>query len=741
MLQDTKSGSINNKNSSFLVIAIFTISLFMSASLMFAVQPMIGKMLLPLAGGTPASWIVAMAFFQIALLVGYMLAWIMSRFEVRTHTLILVVLLGLGFTILPVKTANFAYILDNQGISPFSIFTILLLSIGLPFTALSTVSSTLQRLFTATDHHSSHDPYFLYAASNGGSLLGLLSYPIIIEPLFPLSMQTSYWQFLYGGLIVMCLLCLALTHVSQKSKTTENNTKSVAEDISWKNRVEWLLLAFFPSSLLMGTTSYVTTDIISVPLLWVLPLGLYLLTHIFAFSKKRFFKDSTLYMIHPIAVCMIFLISIDFAGFHIFNGAWNGAVIIILSFFMIALALHTRLASIRPHNKYLTQFYFFLALGGAIGGSFNAFIAPVIFDSVLELPIIVLLSCLVNPYLNTDSTKSEVILLVSGIFILITCSIVFASTQNIVLSLDFNLLQAVSLLIAISLICGSNAKITLYGLSAYMFLFVFFIEPNNLLAHRNFFGVSRVYDEIYVHDETQEETNVRYFTHGTTVHGAQNLDASVKEAPITSYYGPLRGVIDTYKPKHVALMGLGAGVIRCYHAPDRYYTMYEIDPDVVDIAKKYFDFIDDCGSEKDNIVIGDGRLEMAKRNDDIYDLIILDAFTSDSVPTHLLTKEAFIMYKEHLTKDGLIAMNISNRYINLKKVIAATAKEINFKNLSKHRTKVPALEFSSEWIVIAPENFDLSALEKDGWKTVPDEDITNSFWTDEYTNILSILKF
>ncbi|MBL1146800.1 MAG: fused MFS/spermidine synthase [Pseudomonadota bacterium] len=721
-----------------LTLLVFAVSLFLSASLMFAVQPMVGKMLLPLAGGTPASWIVAMAFFQIALLMGYMLAWMMSRFHIRTHTLLLVGLLGLAFISLPVSIADYAGILEQGGIAPNTVFVVLLFAVGLPFTALSTVSSTLQRLFTATAHKDAQDPYFLYAASNAGSLIGLLSYPLLIEPLFTLHDQSAYWRILYGGLIIMCLICLHFADSKEEAVVEKKNRAAETaddEEVTWHQRTTWLMLAFFPSSLLMGTTMHITTDMVSAPLLWVLPLGIYLITHIMAFAKRRLIPENFLHMAHPVAVVMIIMLS---TKMRLVPPSWTTAALVLGAFFLIALALHTRLAASRPHSKHLTQFYFFLALGGALGGSFNAFIAPLIFNSVLEFPLIALLSCMMNPFFDSGRKNSKVIIagcVLLGLHIMGSWAVMHFTGH---LTGNFRHLLLIFIL---ALIIGHHPKTAMLGCLAIMFITQLTMPVKTLQEFRNFFGIARIYDKPVPRGAEQAPVILRHFMHGTTLHGLQRLEISdQRNAPAISYYGPLTTAIDAFHPRHVALLGLGAGTIRCYDAPGRYYTMYEIDPDVVVIAAQYFDYLNDCSTDKDRIIIGDGRLEMQKRVDDRYDMIIMDAFTSDNVPVHLITEEAFALYRRRLTKNGVIAVHISNRYLDFKPLIPVIAARTGLKTLYYSQ---PAdsenFQVASQWVVLIPQDGDAAPLLQKGWKLLTPQENAPRSWTDDYSNILSLL--
>lgn len=746
MLSKTKTRRVNEGGSpvfSHFTLVIFSLSLFLSASLMFAVQPMIGKMLLPLAGGTPASWVVAMAFFQIALLAGYMLAWIMSRFDVRVHTLMLVGCLCAGFLFLPIAAVDYSDIITTHGMTAFGVLLLLICAVGLPFTALSTVSSTLQRLFTATNHKDANDPYFLYAASNIGSLIGLMSYPFFVEPVFDLSAQSIYWRFLYGGLIVLCLFCLGLTYRTIRHGASEdtNRTEKIAP-VTWTHRGLWFALAFVPASLLMGTTSHITTNILSMPLLWVLPLGLYLLTHILAFARRTFFKRESLYMIHPIAVGVLFFFSVPFA---MSQSSWFSVIVLLISFFFIAMTMHARLADARPNAKFLTQFYFFLALGGAVGGSFNAFFAPLVFDSIAEFQLVAILSCFLNPVFYK---KDKNLLFLQAGFSCLLLFLVFRFIDVSIPGVQFESFKRLCLMLFLILVVSYHPKITALC-TAVAFLTLQFLPIDDLVlkrttleTDRNFFGVIRVSEKVITDQDNPEDSKTwRIFTHGTTIHGFQILGRDLQADYIPSYYGPLKMIMDIDQPQHIGLIGLGAGTVRCYLPQEHRYTMYEIDPVVVDIAEKYFDFLSACGDENDAIVIGDGRLEMEKRTDDKYDLIILDAFTSDSIPMHLITSEAMQMYQKRLTEKGRIAVHISNRYLNLLPIVSTTAEKnglqahflMQLENLDK-------LQVANQWVVLSAQGADTHDLTKTGWLKINMQDDPIRHWTDQYSNILSILR-
>lgn len=716
--------------SSFLVF-IFSFCLFLSAFSMFSLQPMVGKMLLPLVGGAPSGWVVSMAFFQVMLLAGYLLAHLLSRASTKWHGAFYVIILLAGLIFLP------AHIRPVEALSGWPealvVFVLLTIAVALPFIALSITSSTVQRLFTTTSHGSAEDPYFLYMASNLGSFGGLLLYPLVIEPFFKISEQAVAWSFLYGFLIFLAVACVAL------SKNIKVVPSISSVNSSWKQRCEWVLLSFLPSSLLLGVTTYITTDVMSAPLIWVIPLALYLLTFIFAFSKKQKISTKILenLMIGGITLSIVLMtiktgmtaVTPKMLPFHL------------MVFFIVAFYCHQRLFDKRPPSSQLTEFYLMLSIGGALGGVFNAFIAPNVFDRLIEYPLILVSCLLLLPFSNTQPKTKKIALM------LIFLAFCFANTSPLALQInsaaDKILLLNIKLFFVALIIVSFvyNRSVFIICLIVSFLVSTLALPDSNLVAmKRNFYGVIKVH-------KTVEEKNKKEFTllnlqHGTTLHGSQVLDKSLKRTP-TSYYsktGPLGDIFKTYNPLNVGVIGLGTGAIHCYADARRQYTFFEIDPAIEQVARQYFSFLSDCKSKAPpKIIIGDGRLQLEKMTDEKFDLLVLDAFSSDVIPVHLLTSEAFLGYKNHITKNGIIAFHISNRFFDLREVIARTAHEQGLSVGFIQRMPQELFATPSRWAVIVPNKRLLTALEKKGWQIMtPDFSIRP--WTDDYTNLLSTLE-
>lgn len=635
--------ALSSKVQSSFLVPIFSFCLFLSAFAMFSLQPMIGKMLLPIVGGAPSGWVVAMAFFQIMLLIGYLLAHFFSKFSARKHGALYLAMLAIGAFFLPIdiRSMNVLELMP----AALGVFSLLTITVSLPFVALSATSSTIQRLFTATGHSSAHDPYFLYAASNLGSFAGLFFYPFIIEPFFKISHQALMWAVLYAILAGVALACLFL---SKRETEPVQQTIKKSIPLSWRQRGEWILLAFIPSSLLLGVTTYITTDIMSAPLIWVIPLGIYLLTFVMAFSNKKqvSLKILEILLIGGVSVSII-LITMKTG---IVSVTPKSLPFHLMVFFVAALYCHQCLASQRPlsDNSHLTEFYLYLSVGGALGGIFNAFFAPNLFDRLIEYPIVLISSLLLLPFLQNARRTKRIALL------LIVATLCFSNFPPRLLMLI--LLTAKFYLLTFACYCYQLSQIISLVYSRSFFVLsligvfiisVFILPDSNLIkTARNFYGV------IKIHTTTATEGNKVYnvvnLQHGTTLHGFQIIDKNLKTW-VTSYYaknGPLGDIFDSYRPMNIGVVGLGTGAINCYAHPDRQYTFFEIDPAIEHVANDYFSFLSDCKSKSaPKIIIGDGRLELEKLKNEKYDLLVLDAFSSDVIPTHLLTQEAFDVYE------------------------------------------------------------------------------------------------
>lgn len=726
-------------NSTMLTVAVFSFTLFLSASLMFSVQPMAGKMLLPLVGGTPAGWIVAMAFFQVMLLAGYLIAHTLSKFPPQRHGIAYVVALLAGIVFLPVALDHAV----GSGSIPEAgrIFLLLTQALAVPFIALSATSSTLQRLFMNTRHGSSGDPYFLYAASNLGSFAGLLLYPLLVEPQLTLAQQAQYFTGGYALLILLAGTSVWFARGPEKkaAKTPEKGTAAAG-----KRQLEWLALAFIPSCLLMGVTTYITSDVISAPLVWILPLALYLLTFVIAFSSKPIVSLRAMEAIQPYIVCLAVIVISLLGATWLFS--WPGVVFYLAVFTLVALACHSRLASLRPLNdgRQLTSFYLMMSVGGALGGVLNAFVFPVVFNRLIEFPLTLLASFMIHKEYKAKSTTG---MLIAGLLLL---SILLVNVPSPDIGVDIvegrkMLLQALCLILAVGLIFFlkklTPSVLTLGTLVVFMIAQYVIADGTELLSIRNFYGTVRLYDKPQLIDGKTEI--VRSMRHGSTTHGIQvQSDKELAMTP-TAYFtrkGPVGDVFAHFKPKKVAVLGLGIGTMNCYNEPYREFTFFEIDPAVVQVAKDNFTFLSACKSKTPPVIkVGDGRLELAKMSEK-FDILFMDAFTSDSIPTHLLTKEALQLYIDSLGPGGVIAINVSNRYFALWDTIATTAATIGLKTEMKAdlKGKRPAYGSPSLWLMISKTG-DNKTLSSRGWHVVkPQNDIRP--WTDEYTSLLGNLS-
>ncbi len=726
-------------NSTVVTLAVFSFTLFLSASLMFSVQPMAGKMLLPLVGGTPAGWIVAMAFFQVMLLAGYLIAHTLSKFPSQKHGVAYVAALLAGIVFLPVALDHAV----GTGSIPEAgrIFLLLTKALAVPFIALSATSSTLQRLFMNTRHGSSGDPYFLYAASNLGSFAGLLLYPLLVEPQLTLAQQAQYFTGGYALLILLAGTCVWFARGPEKktARTTEKGRAATG-----KRQLEWLALAFIPSCLLMGVTTYITSDVISAPLVWILPLALYLLTFVIAFSSKPIVSLRVMEAIQPYIACLAVIVISLLGSTWLFS--WPGVAFYLAVFTLVALACHSRLASLRPldDGRQLTSFYLMMSVGGALGGVLNAFIFPVVFNRLIEFPLTLLASFMIH---KEYKAKSVTGMLIAGLLLL---SILLVNVPSPDIGVDIvegrkMALQAVFLILAIGVIFFlkklTPAVLTLGTLVVFMIAQYVIADRTELLSIRNFYGTVRLYDKPQPIEGKTEI--VRSMRHGSTTHGIQVQSNKELAMTPTAYFtrkGPVGDVFAFFKPKKVAVLGLGIGTMNCYNEPYREFTFFEIDPAVVQVAEDNFTFLSACKSKTPPVIkVGDGRLELAKMSEK-FDLLFMDAFTSDSIPTHLLTKQALQLYIDSLAPGGVIAINVSNRYFALWDTIATTAATIGLKTEMKADTKGkrPAYGSPSLWLMVS-KNSDNKTLSARGWHVVnPKDDIRP--WTDEYTSLLGTLS-
>lgn len=706
------------------IYVLFCAALFTSAAAMFMLQPMTGKMLLPLVGGTPSGWIVAMAFFQLALLAGYAIANLLSRLTPRMHGAAFLAALVIGALFLPVHLSQPDGVADAG-----TVMRLMAASVGIPFIALAMASSTLQRLFTASGHRAAGDPYFLYAASNLGSFAGLLLYPLLAERYLTIPEQAQLWLGGYVALIAVTAICI--TMAKSPPPKAEVQHARLERGVRWR----WVLYAFIPSSLMMGVTTQITTAIIAAPLLWVLPLGIYLLTFVLAFARSSRLRLAAVEKLHPVAVCLSF--GLMFIATVSLDAPWLVMALQVSCFGVVALVFHMRLAALRPldDGARLTDYYLMIALGGALGGLLNAFIAPVVFNRLLEYPIVLTLSLLFHPGIRNRLSRSDLVTVLAAGAGFIGWVMIRPLSENAPGLLEM-------LLVIIFVGATHTARFALIG--CILLLVASFTMPRDGqggMYERNFYGLVRVYERNFMMND--EKYHIRYFGHGTTLHGLQSLDKDMADIP-TAYFshgGPVGDIFRTLTPKNVAVVGLGAGTLACHHAPDRSFTFFEIDPAVVRIANDNFTFLKSCaGKAPHRIFTGDGRLEIAKLKGEKFDLILLDAFSSDMVPVHLISVEAIELYKTLLTGNGVLAFNISNNYVSLAATLAAGAKAAGMQPRYKYYDFIdPPLFFPSNWLLMAREGVDMTALAEQGW--VPPLQNGERAWTDNYSNIIGIMRF
>jgi hypothetical protein len=651
-LQDDAANSIGRRN--LLVLVVYTCAIFLSALLLFSVQPLFTKMVLPRLGGSPAVWSVAMAFFQSLLLAGYAYAHFLMKLPNRIAPVVMhLVLLVIAVLTLPLSISA------GWGEPPSSgtalwVFGLFAVSIGLPFFALAANNPLLQAWFVRTGHPDGADPYFLYASSNIGSFLALLSYPVLVEPMLTLRQQNLIWTGGYVLLIVLIASCGALMLRSPPVEVAELRGEAMpATAPNWWLWGRWVFLAAIPSGLLVAVTAHISTDVAAAPLLWVLPLSLYLLTWVLVFQQKPLIPHRWVLIVQPLAIAgVIYLLA--WSGEHNLPVTLGGHL---LCFFVIAMGCHGELARQRPAPQFLTGFYVALSLGGMIGGLFAGLVAPFTFSWIAEYPILVVLAALCRPSEELSPRMQQVAWLgwVAVALVAIAVGVVHWRGGTSEAWVQTNIISVATGIGAIAVIAAVVLRANRWSVAALVAIALALVrffpsEDGHVDTVRSFFGVHKI----------QETSDGRYHVllHGTTIHGAQmvrNADGSPvtgRPEPITYYHdsGGIGQAITAVRarkggPLHVAVIGLGAGTLTCQRKDNEEWKFFEIDQSMVDTAKdpKYFTYIQSCEPDL-KPVMGDARLTFAKEPDHVYDLIIVDAYSSDAIPIHLATEEAMAIY-------------------------------------------------------------------------------------------------
>jgi hypothetical protein len=736
-----------------LVLLTYTAAVFFSALLLFAVQPMFTRMVLPQLGGSPSVWSIAMVFFQTMLLAGYAYAHWLSKGERRIVPVAvhLAVLVAAGLT-LPLALAAGWGEPPASG-TEFWLLGLFTVSIGLPFFALAANNPLLQAWFVNTGHDDGKDPYFLYAASNIGSFLALLSYPILLEPIFALQTQSRLWSIGFG-ILTLLIAASGILLLRAPANAQATQEAPATPKPSWRTIGRWIFLSAVPAGLLVAVTAQISTDIGATPLMWVIPLSLYLLTWVLVFARRQVVPHKFVLLAQPFAVAVVIALLMTSEYIKLVPSL----IAHVVAFFVIALACHGELARSRPPAAHLTAFYVALSFGGMVGGLFAGLIAPNVFSWVAEYPILVVLAVLCRPVfegrppvqrlfprLELDRHVDRWFWLLA---VLVALGLILPALFGFqIVYADTNKLYAVVLTLAglSILFMRAPAKSALLVTVAFAVIRLYPTDEGRSDTLRSFFGVNIIY-ESYDH-------RFRLIKHGSTLHGAQRLltdDGKPPEGrpePLTYYHAksPLAATIDAIRarkagPIRVGIVGLGAGSLVCWIKPDENWKVFEIDPTVIMAARdpKRFTFVSSCRPDI-AIVLGDARLTLAKEPDGAYDLIIVDAYSSDAIPVHLATREAMAIYKAKLAPQGVVAMHISNRHLELQSIVVGIAAANDLKAFvytnDDEEDDDDNYIFGSDVVIAARAPEDIGAL--NGAPTWVETEPTPGLrtWTDDYSNI------
>jgi hypothetical protein len=697
--QQTRSLSELARPAGFVgTLLLFGATLFLSALLLFSVQPLFAKMVLPRLGGTPAVWSVAMVFFQAMLLAGYAYAHGLVRFAGLTGGLLIhVAVLALAVLWLPFKIAS-GFDQPPESDVAFWLLALFFVSIGAPFFAVSANAPLLQAWFSKTGHRHANDPYFLYGASNLGSFFALLSYPVLFEPAFGVAEQSQLWFAGYAALGAGVAVC-GLVARSQSNRRAGEANRSAPAMIAPRplpgahSRLTWVALASVPAGLLVAVTAHISTNVAAAPFLWVMPLALYLLTFVITFQRRPIVPHRWMCGVLPITTVAAF---VTLYG-HIPLGIVTETAINLLAFFVAAMVCHGELVARRPDASHLTEFYLWMSVGGVLGGAFTTLVSPVVFRTVLEYPLLVAAALLALPETRTIVGRRPRLFAIGGVVV-----------------------------VAALWMGGSHV----------------------IDRERSFFGVVTV--------SLSSDGGYRILTHGTTIHGAERIADPAKSTgrpePLTYYTaeGPLASAIGAARarfgrPLNIGIVGLGAGSLACYAAKGDKWRFYEIDPAVVRVAtdSRYFTFLSTCAPHVP-IVIGDARLTVMREPDATFDVLVIDAFSSDAIPVHLMTREAIAGYFAKLAPGGIVVMHISNQYMELRSVLAAIAEDRNLAGVSRLDLRSAAdrdaMRQSSEAVVLARSPDDVRRFLDLGWRWLK-VDSANPVrpWTDDYSNVFGAI--
>jgi hypothetical protein len=671
---------------------LYAVTVFLSSFLLFQIQPIIAKMILPWFGGTSSVWNTCMLFFQVMLLGGYLYAhWLGSRSRARWQAGLHSVLLTASLLALPV-IANPSWRPGPADNPSLRILGLLAATVGLPYFMVSTTSSLLQAWYART--HAGVIPYRLFALSNLASMLALVSYPLVVEPALATRSQAQIWSIGYAAFAILCSGTAWLSASRMKAPAATSDDEAT-EAPRVRLRLLWAALAASASILLLSITTFLTQDVAAVPMLWIAPLATYLLSFILCFEGAGGYYKPRLYI--PLA-----MVSLAVMGYRLGPFPWDLPMIATIGIFIAALfaccmVCHGELAARKPHPRYLTGFYVMISLGGAAGGLFVGLVAPNFFKAYYEFPI--------------------GLALCAGLLMLLAPRPI-AAWKRVALAAA---LAGYFILLAVSIVRG---------------------QRNYLAVERNFYGQLRVWDV----GKPYEKDSYRAMAHGTVNHGEQMLNALYRRRPV-SYFCPESGIgramaaRPAETPQRVGILGLGCGGLVAYVRPGETWRIYEINPQVPELANAYFTYLSDTPA-KVEIALGDGRLSLEREPEQRFDLLVMDAFSGDSVPVHLITREAFETYFRRLNPGGLLAVNISNRYLDLRSVIERAAS--SFGRIAIAYSHTPPDDdifcYATMWVLVAEPAIRETAPELvKGGEILPSHP-NFRIWTDDFSNMWSILK-
>lgn len=712
------------------VAILFATTSFLGASLLFMIQPLAAKLILPSYGGSATVWSTSSLLFQLLLLVGYLYAHVSTRglgarWQPKAH----LVLLALPLLVLPLALPPEAA--PPADTSPVLwLLRTLLLMVGLPFAVLSTTGPLIQRWYAWSGGPRAEDPYFLFAGSNLGSFVGLLAYPFAIEPFLTLTQQRVWWSLAFGGFLALMAVCAS----NVRARGAHHDTAVVADTPSRpspRRVMSWCLWAFLPSSMMLAATAHLSTDIAAVPLLWVLPLAAYLASFVLAFARSSRAVSARL-----VIPCVVFAVTTGVVS-GLGSSVLAPVVGVVVAANVAAVALagfaaHSRLAATRPDPAHLTLFYLVVSVGGALGGLLNGVVAPLLFDGVWEYFLTIALLPALAIGLPAPRITGRRVGLAAAAAASAALALVLLRLAGSV-----NLLMVVVLAGAV-VVCGIIAWLTMRApalLTVTLLIasvaLVVVQEQSSLMTERTFYGSYRV--------RTTGDQHV--LLHGTTIHGTQFLDPGRSMIPTTYYAtdGPFGDLVTAVAPQSLAVVGLGAGAIAAYGPDVPRIRFFEIDPVVADIAQdpRWFSYLSDSPADVD-IVVGDGRLAMSEEPEGTFDLVALDAFSSDSIPVHILTREGIGVFLDRVAPEGALAIHISNRIFDLRPVLAAHARALGLRAVVGRGGQGPGAT-ESEWVVLTRSDAIADELEAgDRWTPLA---ITRTVeWTDDYSSVLSVLR-